>query len=119
MHVIQYNKNEIRYVQNIIRTLDVQHCKTIASWLSDHINMLEIDDALFKINIQQLRLSVRTYNVLRNNRIDTIGELIQRASDWNNIIMLKGAGKKVANELNQKISQIQQNKYEDFNTTES
>jgi DNA-directed RNA polymerase alpha subunit len=116
MHVIQYNTNEILHVQNILRTLDVQNCKTIANWLSDHINMLEIDDALFKINIQQLRLSARTYNVLRNNRIDTIGQLIQRASDWNNIKMLKGVGKKVANELHQKISQIQQRKFQDLNT---
>lgn len=111
MQVIQYNKQEILYVQNILRRLDVQHCKTVANWLSDFINMLEIDDAHFKINIQQLGLSARTYKVLRNNRIDTIGQLLQRASDWNNILMLKGAGKKVASELNQKISQIQQSKF--------
>lgn len=113
MDVFEYNKKEMLYVQTILRTLDVQHCKTVAVWLSDHINMLEIDDAHFKTTIQELGLSPRTYKVLRNNCIDTIGQLIQRASDWNNIIMLKGAGKKVASELNQKISQIQQSKLED------
>lgn len=106
MQVTQHHKDEMQYLLNALRSLDVQKCKLIATWLSEHIKMLENHNGIYNKSIQQLSLSSRTQKVLKRNNIDTIGSLIQRASNWDNIRILKGAGEKVLNELDQKIKQV-------------
>ncbi|WP_207515006.1 DNA-directed RNA polymerase subunit alpha C-terminal domain-containing protein [Longitalea luteola] len=108
MQVIQYDKYELQYILDALKSLDLPKCKLIANWLSEYIKMQEID--YYEIShksIQELNLSPRAEKVLKNNNIHTIGSLINRASNWDNIRILKGAGKVVVNELAQKIKEIQ------------
>jgi DNA-directed RNA polymerase alpha subunit len=105
------NSNDIVYLQKIIQGFDISECQFIAVWLSDHIKTLEIDRELFKINIQQLELSARTFNLLKENKINSIGELLTRSSDWDKIRMLKGAGEKVLEEIKQTITLVRTGKF--------
>ena len=98
--------HDILQVQQIIQRFDIKKCRIIDDWLSAHIRTLEVDKKLFKINIHQLRLSARTYNLLMENEINSVGKLLARSADWDSIRMLKGAGEKVQQEIKQKIAQI-------------
>ncbi|THU39599.1 hypothetical protein FAM09_13945 [Niastella caeni] len=106
-----YTSNQLLFAQKIIKGLDVRQCKALARWLSHHITTLEIDDALFKINIQQLKLSTRAYNVLMDNNIYTIGQLLKTSTNWDNIRKLRGAGEKVLQELSDTINRVREGQY--------
>lgn len=107
---MQKQDHDIQRVQIIIQHFDVKKCKLISSWLSDYIKSLEVDEALFKISLQQLHLSNRTFNVLQANNINSIGQLMKRSSDWDNIKKLRGAGDKVQHEIREKVTQVQAGK---------
>jgi len=102
--------HEILYVQKTIQHFDVKRCRLIANWLSEHIQLLEVDQQLYKISIHQLRLSTRTYNVLQANKINSIGQLLKSSADWDNLKKLKGAGDKVLHEIKEKLTQVQAGK---------
>jgi DNA-directed RNA polymerase alpha subunit len=105
------NSDDIVYLQKIILGFDINECQSMAVWLSDHIKTLEVDRKLFNINIQQLELSARTFNLLKENKINSIGELLNRSSDWNSMRILKGAGEKVLQEIQQKITLVRTGKF--------
>jgi DNA-directed RNA polymerase alpha subunit len=96
----------ILQIQKNIQHFDVKQCKQLASWLAEHIRELEIDKKLYKTTIKQLHLSVRAYNVLRSSGIFTIGQLLTLSMNWDNIKVLKGAGEKVVQEIQQKVAAI-------------
>ncbi|WP_205513188.1 DNA-directed RNA polymerase subunit alpha C-terminal domain-containing protein [Longitalea arenae] len=107
---MQQRDHDIARVQDILQHLDVSRCRQVAGWLQDHIRALEVDDAMFKLSIQQLRLSNRTLNVLQQNKIHSIGQLLKKASDWDNIRKLRGAGDKVLQEIRATVEQLQAGK---------
>ena len=98
---------EISLVQRTIRTFDLDSCKLIASWLTEHIKTLELDISVFNKSIQQLGLSTRALNVLKINGIHTIQQLVKISADRNNIRKLKGAGEIVVSEIQQKVTSLQ------------
>jgi DNA-directed RNA polymerase alpha subunit len=97
---------DIIQVQRSIQYFDIHKCKLLLGWLADHIHAMEIDKKLYKVSIQQLQLSARATNVLLNNNIVTIGQLLNKAVNWDEIRVLKGAGEKVLTELQQKINEL-------------
>ena len=101
---------EILHIQRSIQHFDITRCKILAEWLAAHIDAMEIDKKKFKMSINQLNLSVRTHNVLRANSIVTVGELLYKSVNWDNIRVLKGAGEKVLRELQEKVIELRKNK---------
>jgi DNA-directed RNA polymerase alpha subunit len=99
--------HEILFIQRTIQHFDITRCKMIESWLSEYIRLLEVDEAIYKTNIQQLHLSTRALNVLQNNKITTIGQLLKCSADWDEIRKLRGAGEKVLHEIQEKLTQLQ------------
>jgi DNA-directed RNA polymerase alpha subunit len=106
-HYMHRYDHEIVYLQKTIRHFDMPRCKAIASWLAEYINTLEADERLYHISIQQLHLSNRTLNILQSNKITTVGQLMKRSADWDNIRRLKGAGEKVLREIKEKLAAVQ------------
>jgi DNA-directed RNA polymerase alpha subunit len=100
--------SDILYIQRSIQYFDINKCKLLAGWLAAHIHAMEIDEQLYKISIQQLQLSARATNVLLSNNIITIGQLLNKALNWDEIRVLKGAGEKVLGELQQKVNELRQ-----------
>jgi len=98
---------EISHIQTTLRSFDLDSCKFIAIWLSDYINILEIDINTLNKTIRDLDLSKRAYNVLKTNGIDTIQQLLVISANWDNIRILKGAGDIVTNEIQEKITEFQ------------
>ncbi len=99
--------SQVAIVQKTIRTFDLDSCKLIASWLTEHIKALELDMSVFNKKIQQLGLSTRALNVLKINGILTIQQLIDISADWDNIRKLKGAGEIIVSEIQQKVTSLQ------------
>lgn len=97
------NDPEISAVKKAIRALDLQACKYLASWLSDHIRLLEINSQRSDKSIKELGLSPRAYNVLTSYGIHTIDQLL--AMDWDDVKILKGAGNVVVEEIQKKIAE--------------
>lgn len=102
--------HEILQVQRNIQHFDVKQCKLLANWLAAHIDALEIDKKMFQENIQQLHLSARAGNVLKANGILTIGQLLTKCVNWDEIKILKGAGEKVVQEIQEKVAGIRASK---------
>ena len=98
--------NEILNIQRSIQYFDLNKCKLLASWLAEHIHAMEVDKAQYKISIQQLKLSSRATNVLLSNNIFTIGQLLYKAVNWDEIRVLKGAGEKVLQEIKEKVTEL-------------
>ena len=99
--------HEIVYLQKTIQHFDMQRCKAVASWLAQYINTLEADERLYHISIKQLHLSNRTLNILQSNKINTVGQLMERSANWDNLRQLKGAGAKVLSEIKEKLAGVQ------------
>lgn len=97
---------EILHIQRNVYMLDYTKCKFLAEWLAQHIRNMEIDKELYKADIQHLDLSPRTMTVLRTNNIVSVGELLNRAVNWDQIRILKGAGTKVLQEIKQKVEEL-------------
>jgi len=100
---------EILNIQRTIQYFDLNKCKLLADWLAQHIQAMEIDKQLYKVSIHQLQLSPRASNVLLSNNIFTIGQLLSKAINWDEIRVLKGAGDKVLTELQQKVDELRKN----------
>jgi hypothetical protein len=47
---------------------------------------------------------------LQCNKISTVGQLIKKATDWDSIKQLKGAGEKVLTEIAEKLTQVKEGK---------
>jgi DNA-directed RNA polymerase alpha subunit len=101
------NKEQILAVQSTIQTFDIDDCEFLANWLSHHIKLLKGEN-LHINNIKELGLSSRSNNVLRINGIHSIDQLIQLCTNWDDVKMLRGAGKVVLEELRKKIAEIEQ-----------
>lgn len=99
--------HEIEHLQKTLQHLDVKQCRLVAGWLAEHIQLLEADERLYHTSIVQLHLSTRTLNILQYNNINTVGELVKLAADWDSIKQLKGAGAKVLNEIKEKLAKVQ------------
>jgi DNA-directed RNA polymerase alpha subunit len=99
---------DILHIQRSIQYYDLNKCKLLADWLAERIHSMEIDKKQYRISIQQLRLSARATNVLLSNDIVTIGQLLNRAVNWQDICVLKGAGEKVLGEIQQKVNELRQ-----------
>lgn len=98
--------SDILHIQRSVQYFDINKCKLLAGWLAEHIHAMEIDKKHYKISIKQLQLSARATNVLLSNNIFTIGELLNKAVNWDEIRVLKGAGEKVLGELQEKITEL-------------
>jgi DNA-directed RNA polymerase alpha subunit len=103
---------EMALLQRNIQHWDAKRCKLLASWLRQRIKILEIDKKLFRTTIQKLHLSARAANVLRFNNICTVGQLLTKATNWDDIRVMKGAGEKVVKELEKKVAEIREGKIE-------
>ena len=101
---------EIAHLQKTLQHLDIERCKQLASWLAELIHSLEADGELYNLPLQQLHLTTRTFNILHSNKITTVGQLIKRAADWDNIKQLKGAGAKVLTEIKDKLAEVKAGK---------
>lgn len=99
---------DILHIQRSIQYYDLNKCKLLAGWLAERIHSMEIDKKQYRISIQQLHLSARATNVLLSNNIVTIGELLNKAVNWEDICVLKGAGEKVCQEIGLKVAQLRQ-----------
>ncbi|OQP54346.1 hypothetical protein A4H97_22970 [Niastella yeongjuensis] len=99
---------DIIHIQRSIAHFDLKKCQALAGWLAGHIQAMEIDKQLYKVSIEQLNLSTRALHVLRYNDIITIGQLLKKAVNWDDIKVLKGAGEKVLNEIKQKVDELRQ-----------
>lgn len=96
------NGPEISAIKKAIRALDLQACKHLASWLTEHIRLLEINSQRSDKSIKELGLSHRAYNVLTSYGIYTIDQLL--AMDWDDVKIMKGAGNVVMEEIQKKIA---------------
>ena len=103
--------HEIVSLQKTIQRFDKRRCKAIASWLAEYIDFLESDERLYHISIKKLDLSNRTLNILQSNKINTVGQLMKRSANWDNLRQLKGAGEKVLNEIKEKLEQVESGKF--------
>jgi len=99
---MENNTEKIARIQSALQALDLEGCKFIASWLSDHIKQ----HGSFNKTIHDLKLSNRAFNVLRKNGIVTLQQLLNKTAGSENIWALKGAGKIVTQELQQKIAEL-------------
>lgn len=97
---------DIIHIQRSVQYFDLNKCKLLAGWLAEHIHAMEIDKKLYKVSIHQLQLSARATHVLFSNNIYTVGELLSKAVNWDEIRVLKGAGEKVQAELQQKVNEL-------------
>jgi DNA-directed RNA polymerase alpha subunit len=97
---------DILHIQRNMQHFDLNKCKMLADWLAARIHMMEIDKKQYKTSIHELQLSPRTANVLLANDIITIGELLNKAVNWDEIRVLKGAGAKVQAELQEKVNEL-------------
>lgn len=100
---------DILHIQRNIQFFDLQSCKLLASWLAERIEALEVDEKHYKVSIRQLQLSSRATNVLLSNEIFTVGELLSKSVNWDEIRVLKGAGDKVLGELKQIVKELRKN----------
>ena len=97
------NDPEISAIKKAIRALDLQACRHLASWLAEHIRLLEINSQRSNKSIKELGLSQRAYNVLTSYGIRTIHQLL--AIDWDDVKIMKGAGNVVVEEIQKKIAE--------------
>jgi len=100
---------DILQLQRSIHYFDLNKCKLLASWLAEHIQAMEIDERHYKVSVRQLHLSARATNVLLMNDIFTIGDLLSKSVNWDEIRVLKGAGDKVLGELKQIVKELRKN----------
>jgi DNA-directed RNA polymerase alpha subunit len=100
---------DILHIQRNMQHFDLNKCKILADWLAARIHMMEIDKKQYKTSIHELQLSARTTNVLFANNIITVGELLMKAVNWDEIRVLKGAGDKVLAELREKVTELRKN----------
>ena len=101
---MKHNDPEITEIKKAILALDLQACKFLASWLDEHIRLLEINRLRSAKSIKELGLSPRAYNVLTSYGIRTISQLL--AIDWDDVKIMKGAGNVVVDEIRKKIAAL-------------
>jgi len=97
---------DIIHIQRSILQFDLDKCKLLADWLAEHIRNMEVDQELYKVDILHLNLSRRTLTILRANNILSVGQLLIKANNWDQIRILKGAGAKMINEIREKVDEI-------------
>jgi DNA-directed RNA polymerase alpha subunit len=95
------NNPKIIAIQKILRGFDLQSCKYVASWLQEHIALLEANRERLDKKIIELGLSKRAYNILTLNGINSIEQLL--STDWDDVKKLKGAGDAVMDEIRKKV----------------
>ncbi|OQP48040.1 hypothetical protein A4H97_29835 [Niastella yeongjuensis] len=104
------SKLQVLKVKESLRDFDLESCKIIAQWLSNHIKLLQADEKAFKITLEDMGLSNRAYNVIKKNGIDTIHQLHKLSLNEDNIKVLVGAGPLVSAEILRTMRALQ-NKY--------
>lgn len=112
----QYSKIKMDRAINALHELNVNECKAIASWLSERIKSFDIDEALYQINFQKLKLSNRTRKLLKTSGINSVKKLLQMAADWDNFRMIKGIGDITLKEIKHVIEELQQKSRLDLTT---
>jgi len=100
---------DISQVQRNVQYYDLKRCKVLAVWLAERIHAMEIDKEQYKTSIQELQLSSRARNVLLHNNITTIGQLLKTALNFDEIRVLKGAGKQVQREIEATVIALRKN----------
>ena len=96
------NDPAIIEIQKVIRSFDLKSCQYLASWLAEHIYLLEVNNSRLEKKIKELGLSKRSYNVLTSNGIHSIEQLM--TIDWDDVKKLKCAGIIVMEEIRKKIT---------------
>ncbi|OQP44970.1 hypothetical protein A4D02_09305 [Niastella koreensis] len=86
---------------------DLANYKMVANWLYRHIKLHEMDFSIIDANIEDIGLSGRAYNVLKENDIKSLQELLILVSNGHSIRVLKGAGKTVTKEIEEKVLKFQ------------
>jgi DNA-directed RNA polymerase alpha subunit len=105
---VKNRKALIYQTQWSLRDFDSESLKELSKWIQKQIKLLDTDVTKYNKTLEQLDLSNRAYNVLKNNGIDTIQQLHKLSIKEDNIKVLKGAGNLVANEILQKIRDFQE-----------
>ncbi|KYH33663.1 DNA-directed RNA polymerase subunit alpha [Neomoorella mulderi] len=76
--------------------------------VSDEVTMVEKEeesrDRLMDMSIEELDLSVRSYNCLKRAGINTVGELLQRTEE--DMMKVRNLGKKSLEEVTQKLAEL-------------
>lgn len=98
---------ELSKVQWTMQDYDLDSCKMIAQWIYRHIKLHETDFTMLDAGIKDICLSNRAYNVLKENGIVSLQELLILTSQEHRIRLLKGAGKTVTNEIEEKVRKFQ------------
>jgi len=98
------NRNiKLSRIQWEMQDYDLESCKIVAEWLNGHIKLYETDFSSISASIEDIGLSKRAYNVLKENGIVSLQELFILVSNRHSIQLLKGAGEAVTAEITQKV----------------
>ena len=98
------NRNlKLSRVQWEMQDYDLNTCKMVAEWLNGHIKLYEADFTDISATIEDIGLSKRAYNVLKQNGIVSLQELLILVSKGASIQYLKGAGAAVTQEIKEKV----------------
>ncbi len=81
---------------------------TLTENISDEVTMVEKEeeqkDKILEMTIEELDLSVRSYNCLKRAGINTVEELIQRSEE--DMMKVRNLGKKSLEEVNNKLAEL-------------
>ena len=94
-------------VQATMHEFNLDSYKMVAKWLLRQIKLHEMDFTTIDAKIEDIDLSTRAYNVLKENKITSLQQLLILVSDGISIRLLKGAGKTIANEIEKKVLEFQ------------
>jgi DNA-directed RNA polymerase alpha subunit len=89
-------------VQLTMHNFNLASHKFVATWLSRHIQLHEMDFTVIDARIEDIGLSNRAYNVLKQNNVTSLQQLLILVSDGFSIPLLKGSGKIIADEIKRK-----------------
>ena len=104
---MKQSARELSNVQWTMQDYDLDSYKRIAKWLYRHIKLHEIDFTTLEVTIDDIGLSDRAYHVLQQNGIVSLQQLLILTSQGHSIRLLKGAGKNVTKEIQEKVLKFQ------------
>jgi DNA-directed RNA polymerase alpha subunit len=100
-------EHRLWHIQITMHEYDLDSRKFVAKWLLRLIKLQEMDFTTINAGIEDIGLSNRAYNVLKENNITSLQQLLILVADGVSIPVLKGAGKIVAQEIEKKALQFQ------------
>jgi DNA-directed RNA polymerase alpha subunit len=100
-------EHRLWHIQITMHEYDLDSRKFVAKWLLKLIKLQEMDFTTINAGIEDIGLSNRAYNVLKENNVTSLQQLLILVADGVSIPVLKGAGKIVAQEIEKKALQFQ------------